>query len=149
MKEKSKEYIKKPVTIEAIQWTGGNLKEIIDFTGLNESALKWTWEEYEQVVKEKGLKIFTLEGPLMANIGDWIIKGIQGEFYPCKSDIFEATYIAASQQVALEREKAEAEKKAFAREMVTKFWNDFAQDSPYLDDFLTENWLTEPQTEKP
>jgi hypothetical protein len=85
-------YRKKPVVIEAVQWTGDNLKEVIDFTGLHESARKWTWEEYEGVVKEKGLKIFTLEGPHWASVGSWIIKGIQGEFYPCKPDIFEATY---------------------------------------------------------
>ncbi len=85
-------YRKKPVVIEAVKWTGDNLREIIDFTGLHPSALKWTWEEYEQVVKENGLKIFTLEGSYMATIGDMIIKGVQGEFYPCKPDIFETTY---------------------------------------------------------
>jgi hypothetical protein len=83
---------KKPVIIEAIQWTGENLKEIIDFTGLHPSAQKWSWEQYELVVKEEGLKIFTLEGAMMATINDWIIKGVKGEFYPCKPDIFEATY---------------------------------------------------------
>ena len=87
-----KRYRKKPVVIEALLWTGSNLKEIINFTGLNESARKWTWEEYEQVVASEGLKIFTLEGPLMASIGDFIIKGVKDEFYPCKPDIFEATY---------------------------------------------------------
>ena len=85
-------YRKKPVVIEAIRWTGDNLKEIIDFTCLHHSAYKWTWEEYEQVVKNEGLKIFTLEGTHMASIGDMIIKGVQGEFYPCKPDIFEQTY---------------------------------------------------------
>ncbi len=85
-------YRKKPVVIEAIQWTGDNLKEIIDFTGLHPSASKWSWEEYEQVVKNEGLKIFTLEGTHMASIGDMIIKGVKGEFYPCKPDIFEQTY---------------------------------------------------------
>ena len=85
-------YRKKPVVIEAVQWTGDNLREIIDFTGLHESAKKWTWEEYEKVVALQGLKIFTLEGPLNASPGDYIIKGVQGEFYPCKPDIFEATY---------------------------------------------------------
>ena len=85
-------YRKKPVVIEAFQWTGDNLREIIDFTGLHESAKKWTWEEYEKVVALQGLKIFTLEGPLNASPGDYIIKGVQGEFYPCKPDIFEATY---------------------------------------------------------
>jgi len=85
-------YRKKPVVIEAIQWTGDNLREIIDFTGLHPSALKWTWDEFESVVKTEGLKIFTVEGPLMASIGDWIICGVKGEFYPCKPDIFEQTY---------------------------------------------------------
>lgn len=84
--------IKLPVVIEAIQWDGNNLKEIIAFIGLHESAHKWTWEEYEKVVAEKGLKIFTLEGPHIASIGDYIIKGVNGEFYPCKPNIFEKNY---------------------------------------------------------
>lgn len=83
---------KKPVEVEAIKWDGSNLKEVIDLIGLNPSALKWTWEEYEQVVKEHGLKIFTLEGVMMADIGDWIIRGVKGEAYPCKPDVFEMTY---------------------------------------------------------
>jgi hypothetical protein len=85
-------YVKKPIVIEAIRWTGNNLKEIIDSIGLHKSALKWTWEEYEDVVKKEGLKIFTPEGTMMANIGDYIIKGVNSEFYPCKPDIFEKTY---------------------------------------------------------
>ena len=85
-------YRKKPVVIEAIQWTGDNLKEIIDFTGLHPSAEKWTWEEYEAVVASEGLIIFTLEGKHLASRGDFIIKGVQGEFYPCKPAIFEQTY---------------------------------------------------------
>lgn len=85
-------YRKKPVVIEAVQWTGNNLKEVIALTGLNPSAEKWTWEEYEAVVAKDGLKIFTLEGPLIASVGDWIIKGVKGECYPCKPDIFAATY---------------------------------------------------------
>ena len=89
-------YRKKPVVIEAIQWTGKNLREIIDFTGLNKSAEKWTWEEYCDVVKNEGLKIFTLEGPLMATVGDYIIQGVSGEHYPCKPDIFEKTYDAVT-----------------------------------------------------
>ena len=87
-------YRKKPVEIEAVQWTGDNLREVIDFTGLHPSAEKWTWEEYEAVVAQDGLKIFTLEGPLKAAVLDWIIRGVQGEFYPCKPDIFEQTYEA-------------------------------------------------------
>lgn len=61
---------KRPVEVEAIQWTGDNLWDVIDFTGLHASANKWTWDEYKDVVRREGLKIFTLEGPLSAAIGD-------------------------------------------------------------------------------
>jgi len=83
---------KKPVTIEFVEWTGENLKEVIYFTGRHESSEDWTWEEFHHTVNTKGLKIFTLEGCHMATIGDLIIKGVQGEFYPCKPDIFAETY---------------------------------------------------------
>lgn len=96
-------YRKKPVVIEAVKWNGDNLKEIIDFTGLHPSANKWTWEEYEQVVKQDGLKIFTLEGKMNADIGDWIIRGVNGEFYPCKPDIFEKTYESVSDTLINEK----------------------------------------------
>jgi len=85
-------YRKRPVIIEAIEWTGLNLKEIIEFTSLNESVKDLSWNEYEKLVNEKGLKIFTLEGTMMASVGDYIIKGIKGEVYPCKPDIFKASY---------------------------------------------------------
>lgn len=72
-------YRKKPIVIEAVQFTGDQ-KEIIAFTG------------DANIFTPIGLIIHTLEGDHRAKIGDWIIKGIQGEFYPCKSDIFEQTY---------------------------------------------------------
>ena len=90
------QFRKKPVVIEAMRWDGTNLLEVIAFTGLHPSAEKWTWGEYEAVVAKDGLKIFTLEGPLMASVGDWIIRGVKGEFYPCKPDIFAATYEPAA-----------------------------------------------------
>jgi len=87
---------KKPVTIEAIQWTGRNLKEVIDFTGKHPRWHEWfsTWEDYERHVQQDGqrFKIFTLEGTMIAEPGDWIIRGVKGEHYPCKPDIFAATY---------------------------------------------------------
>ena len=83
---------KKPVVIEAVQWTGKNLIEVIKFTGQHASATRFKWEEYEDLVASDGLKIFTLEGKMSANVGDWIIKGVKGECYPCKPDIFEITY---------------------------------------------------------
>ena len=85
-------YRKKPVVIEAVQWTGENLVEVIKFTGRHPSGSHWTWNEFKEVVEQEGLKIFTLEGSLLASVGDWIIKGVKGEYYPCKPDIFEATY---------------------------------------------------------
>ena len=76
----SKKYRKKPVVIEAIQWTSDNLSEIDKFT---QGKVK----NHESV-----LIIPTLEGDMEASIGDYIIKGVNGEFYPCKPDIFDKTY---------------------------------------------------------
>lgn len=74
-------YRKKPVVVEAVQWTGENEKEIFDFIN---------WRNAE--MQGKTLVIHTLEGNHNASAGDYIIKGVKGEFYPCKPDIFEATY---------------------------------------------------------
>lgn len=74
-------YRKKPVVIEAVQWTGDNLKEVDEFMGV----------KYIEV-DTNAILIQTLEGDMLASIGDYIIKGVQGEFYPCKPDIFKATY---------------------------------------------------------
>lgn len=91
-----KQYRKKPVVIEAIQYTGDNLKEVISFTGKHPKFDKWfkSFEEYELFVKNDRsvFKIFTLEGTMEASVGDYIIRGVKGEFYPCKPDIFHATY---------------------------------------------------------
>ena len=75
-----KKYRKKPVTIEAIQWNGGNLSEIRDF-------MRSTVETHGSV-----LIIPTLEGDMYASLNDYIIKGVNGEFYPCKPYIFAKTY---------------------------------------------------------
>lgn len=92
-----KSYKKKPVVIEAIQLTIHNCYNVTAFIEGEEPDIKskdaqiW-WERYEDIVKSEGLKIKTLEGTMTANIGDYTIKGIKGEFYPCKPDIFEQTY---------------------------------------------------------
>lgn len=87
---------KKPVVIEAIQWTGENLAEVLAFTGKHPSWDKWfrCFEEYEDHVRNDGsiFKIITLEGTMDAIPNDWIIRGVKGEHYPCKPDIFDATY---------------------------------------------------------
>lgn len=86
-------YIKLPIEIEAIQWNGLNLQEIIDFVGdkLKYEIIDTAW----QVGKGKpyvDMEIMTLEGNMSISEKDYIIKGVNGEFYPCKPDIFEKTY---------------------------------------------------------
>ncbi len=71
---------KKPITIQAIQWNGKNLNEIRDFL------------QYHAKVVNRGIQIKTLEGVIYAKESDWVIKGIEGEFYPCDDKIFRATY---------------------------------------------------------
>ena len=100
-------FTKNPVTIDAIKWTGSNLREVIAFTDgppdTRSIHAGMAWEAYVDLVARDGLKIYTLEGKMLANIGDWIIRGIKGEYYPCKPDIFEATYTSAPQAQAVER----------------------------------------------
>lgn len=76
-----KKYRKKPVVIEAVQFTGNNVDEILEFA--KDSFNNPSTSE---------IVIPTLEGNMIASIGDYIIKGINGEFYPCKPDIFDKTY---------------------------------------------------------
>lgn len=88
-------YRKKPVVIEAVQWIGENHRDMWDFlTGKTDEYMRSEGDNFyiDRAKVEGGLVIKTLEGEHIANMGDYIIKGIQGEFYPCKPDIFEATY---------------------------------------------------------
>ena len=84
-------YRKKPVEVEAVQWTGRNLAEILDFCP---TARYWYPQTHIEGCEDMRLIIPTLEGDHVANDGDFIIKGVKGEFYPCKPDIFEQTYEA-------------------------------------------------------
>lgn len=76
-------YIKKPleIEIEAIQFDGNNYKEIENFIGA---------EMFYDMMSNPVIK--TLESNMIVSDGDFVIKGVKGEFYPCKSDIFELTY---------------------------------------------------------
>lgn len=82
-------FTKKPVTITAIQWTGDNLKEVLDFTGKHPKWGEWfsDFAAYAAHVKSDGnvFKILTLEGTMKALPGDWIIRGVNGEHYPFQS----------------------------------------------------------------
>ena len=79
-------YRKKPVEIEAIQWVSDNIEQVYEMLGDN---LIINTDEDKDEVKHF---INTLEGKMEMSWGDYIIKGVKGEFYPCKPDIFELTY---------------------------------------------------------
>lgn len=89
-------YRKKPVVIEAIELRYDNISDVLDFmVGKNkfEDSFEDSRLEVIDSVRQTGkLKINTLEGDVVASIGDYIIKGVQGENYPCKPDIFKQTY---------------------------------------------------------
>lgn len=82
-------YRKKPIVIEAVKYTGLNLVEIQKFIG---GSLETDFYDNEVTAPILSLIIPTLEGAMKAMPGDYIIKGVNGEFYPCKPDIFEKTY---------------------------------------------------------
>lgn len=89
-----KVYRKKPIEIEAVQLTKENIETVEKWLGYNHQNLRSYNNEVDSIHRfnPTGLFIFTLEGDMVAKMGDYVIKGIQGEFYPCKPDIFEATY---------------------------------------------------------
>ncbi len=78
-------YRKRPVVIEAMQFTDETKDQVFNFVRCNCYA---DWDANGN----PALRIQTLEGEMTASLGDWVIKGVKGEFYPCKPDIFEATY---------------------------------------------------------
>jgi hypothetical protein len=95
---------KKPVEIEARQVTAANLAEIAEWCGgLSTADMTWDYDAgcYKHPTEgfvhgaqylDQGVVIRTLEGDMFGRLDDWIIRGVQGEFYPCKPDIFDATY---------------------------------------------------------
>ena len=95
-------YRKKPTIVDAIQWTGDNEREMEQFISTkfsityNEPEIFKTWTvdtiTTKAHIREKQISIDTLEGTMIADKGDLIIKGVNGEFYPCKPDVFEKTY---------------------------------------------------------
>ena len=76
-------YKKKPIVVEAKRLTKENQIDLLYWMGGENKRAYWDSGEID---------IITLEGTMRANLGDYIIKGVKGEFYPCKPDIFEATY---------------------------------------------------------
>lgn len=84
-------YRKKPVVIEARQVTRGNMADISMWCGGSSISVDPDNQDGDHFL------IGTLEGSMKSRIGDWVIKGVNGEFYPCKPDIFEKTYEAVDE----------------------------------------------------
>ncbi len=80
---------KKPVEIEAIQLTEESIVDVLSWITNHQDVEIATNGDTGEV---KGIFIGTLEGQMLASMGDWVIQGVNGEFYPCKPDIFEKTY---------------------------------------------------------
>lgn len=85
---KFQNYTKKPVTIKAIEWDGSNETYAI----ICEAMLSDGHLNMPSIDNVQDLKIQTLEGEMTADVGDFIIRGIKAEYYPCKPDIFWASY---------------------------------------------------------
>jgi hypothetical protein len=86
-------YRKKPVEIDAAQWDGtvGGATSIIDWILAEGGTARFHSSNPEAGI-DRYIAVDTLEGTYRASPADWIIRGVQGELYPCKPDIFEATY---------------------------------------------------------
>lgn len=78
---------KKPVVIDAVRFGGaGDTNRVMNWLSLHGASVAgWLFHDTDIVIP-------TLEGSMTASPGDWIIRGVKGEFYPCKHDIFAATY---------------------------------------------------------
>jgi len=84
-------YRKKPVVIEAVQFNGSNRSMNLFVAWMTNNGV-WPFATLGIEDKDNRLHIPTLEGTMEASPGDYIIRGVHGEFYPCKPEIFEATY---------------------------------------------------------
>jgi hypothetical protein len=88
-------YRKKPVEIEAIQFTGQETGRAIMMWSRDQASITYgSGRVTEEAAPDEWLSIETMEGTMRADVGDWIIRGVKGEFYPCKPSIFAATYEA-------------------------------------------------------
>ena len=118
-------FTKRPVTIEAIQWDG-TAQTLDDLTAWSrQHTLPGGIIPIPNADRDNRLIIHTLEGTMRGDVGDWVIKGVNGEFYACKPDIFEATYQPADDHVEGEQADptdAEIEAAALEFEEHEEFW---------------------------
>ena len=124
-----KKYRKKPVTIEAMQLTRHNACEIAECGGENVFVVYIVGEMFDH---EKAINIRTLEGVMEANPGDYIIKGVQGEFYPCKPDNFAATYeVPTNNETAADEHHSVQELYDYRMAYNSLLFNQWARDGKY------------------
>lgn len=89
----TQQYRKKPVVIEAIQWSGENDAAVEDFTKIQWNRVDPLDLEDEEEKDDKAQVFDVLHGTwVLMKEGDWVIKGLKGEFYPCTNEAFEASY---------------------------------------------------------
>ena len=148
-------YMKKPVVIEAIQWTKENDVELEHWLS-KEKSVELEIDDHLYVAGVgtpyiSKIQIKTLEGTMEASYGDYIIKGINGEIYPCKPDIFEKTYEQPKQYVD---ELKLVEKKLKALEIIKEkrvnvdlFWKNFVYNG-FGYHYYLEKWYKYQSTDK-
>ena len=136
-------YRKKPVVIEAIQWSGLNLEEVKSFVGkdLQYDICDTVWE-VGKGVPHILMKIKTLEGDHFVTKGDYIIKGIKGEFYPCKPDIFKQTYEVAKDDESIIRAKEKGETITLPYKVGTKVYVVASQTSNNRNLYIFEDTIS-------
>lgn len=79
-------YRKRPIVVEAEQWTGSNWPTMLDF------IVARGGDAHTHTSMNDRLVIHTLEGTLLAEPGDWVVRGVEGEYYPVKNSVFQKTY---------------------------------------------------------
>ena len=133
-------YRKKPVVVEAVQWTGENHAEMCEFID----------PEVFEIIPRVGLVIHTLEGDHHASPGDYIIKGVNGEFYPCKPDIFAKTYESATLTPPNEWVSVEERLPEVGQEVLV-YWRNTSQKAEHfeLTHYDGDHWFLLDNTERP
>jgi len=131
-------FVKKPVVIEALQWDGTRVSaDNISKAFPELITVRFIYDEdYTPFTTPYSWVIYTLEGTITAKPNDWIIKGIKGEFYPCKPDVFEISYdLVDAPESFLDRVIKE---KAELAERTSKL-KDFIDNNPKFDELTNIN----------
>lgn len=104
---------KKPIEVEAIQWTGDNLEDVYQFMGEDRKVKEWKgrgrFDGLQQYVRGEGVFLQTHSGIVKAHVGNWIIKGVDGEYYPCPDAVFKETYEPAEKLLKRRDDEEEEE----------------------------------------